>query len=444
MERNSSLGSKELFAIIMLATINLFLCADQNLMAPNLTQIARDFGFNDIERDVKLAGQISLVFYMIGATVTLCVGYFTDLISRKKLFMTVILVGAIPCFLSGFVRNYEQLLVLRALTGIGIGGVTPITFSLIGDYFSRKNRSMAAAWIVLVQGLGVAVGQMVAGFIGPEYGWRLPFIIVASPLFLIAIIFWIGMEDPPRGKSEESLKELIERGSVYTGKINFSLYRDIFRIKSNVLILLQGLPWCLPWGVLYIFCNDFYAQDKGFSVEMATIIVMTGGAAALVGTYVGGLIGNKIYNRKPRFLPLFTGCAAFLSVIPLLYLINYPSQLGVENPSLAVPLVLAFLTGFIAGFPLPNVRAMTLNVNSPETRGSIMSIANLTDSLGMGFGPAIISLFIVAFGRIGAFNISALFWILSGILQIAMVFTFHRDEQALNALLKEKAKTMSG
>ncbi len=444
MERNSSLGRKELFAIIMLGAINLFLCADQNLMAPNLTQIARDFGFNDIERDVKLAGQISLVFYMIGATVTLCVGYFTDLISRKKLFMTVILVGAIPCFLSGFVRNYEQLLVLRALTGIGIGGVTPITFSLIGDYFSRKNRSMAAAWIVLVQGLGVALGQMVAGFVGPGYGWRLPFIIVASPLFLIAIIFWIGMEDPPRGKSEESLKELIERGSVYTGKINFSLYKDLFKIKTNVLILLQGLPWCLPWGVLYIFCNDFYAQDKGFSVEMATIIVMTGGAAALVGTYVGGLIGNKIYNRKPRFLPLFTGCAAFLSVIPLLYLINYPSQLGVENPSLVMPLALAFLTGFIAGFPLPNVRAMTLNVNSPETRGSIMSIANLTDSLGMGFGPAIISLFIVAFGRIGAFNISGLFWILSGILQIAMVFTFHRDEQALNALLREKAKTMSG
>ncbi len=443
MTDTHSFGGKELYAVILIAAINLFIFSDQNLMAPNLTQIAHDFGFSDIQRDVKLGGQISLVFWVLGALVTLGIGYFTDMVSRKQLFVATAIIGEIPCLLSGFAQTYTQLFWLRALTGIGIGGMIPITFSMIGDFFSHKNRAAAAAWITLVQGMGVAVGQLVAGFIGPEYGWRLPFIVVAAPSFLFIILFWFTVKEPPRGIAEESLKELIESGAVYTGRISLKLYRNIFKIKTNLLGLVQGIPGCIPWGVFFIYLNDFYAQDKGYSVETATLIVMTAGAATLVGSFVGGLIGNKIYNKNPRYLPVFTGLAAIAGVIPMAFLLNYPSQVGVENPSIVVPLVLAFVTGFIIIFPAPNLKAITLNVNSPETRGSILSLGNLFDSLGNGFGPALISLFIIGFGRVLAFNIANLFWVVCGLLQLLMFFTFPRDEQKLAALMKEKARAMS-
>jgi MFS family permease len=443
MTNQNSFGRKELYTVILIALINLLIFADQNLLAPNLTQIAHDFGFNDVQRDVKLGGQISLVFWVLGAVVTLGIGYFTDMISRKHLFIAVVLVGEIPCLLSGFAQTYTQLFWLRALTGIGIGGLIPITFSMIGDFFSHRHRATAAAWITLVQGMGVAVGQLLAGFIGPVYGWRLPFIIVASPNFLFILLFWLTVKEPPRGIAEESLKELIEKGMVYTGKISFSLYRSIFRIKTNLLMLVQGIPGCIPWGVFFIYLNDFYSQNKGFSVEMATLIVMTGGAATIIGSFVGGLIGNRLYNRNPRYLPLFTGLACIVGVIPMAFLLNYPSQIGVKDPSIVVPLVLAFITGFTVILPAPNLKAITLNVNSPETRGSILSLGNLTDSLGNGFGPALISLFIIGFGRVLAFNIANLFWVACGLLQLLMIFTFPRDGQALSTLMKEKAKEMS-
>jgi MFS family permease len=443
MAEKGAFGKKELYAVILIAAINLFIFADQNLMAPNLTQIAHDFGFSDVQRDVMLGGRISLAFWVLGALITLCIGYFTDMVSRKQLFVATAIIGELPCLFSGFAENYTQLFWLRALTGIGVGGMIPITFSMIGDFFSHKNRAAAAAWITLVQGMGVAVGQLVAGFIGPEYGWRLPFIVVAAPSFFFIVLFWLTVKEPPRGIAEESLKELIESGAVYTGKINFSLYRAIFRIKTNVLVLLQGIPGCVPWGVFFIYLNDFYAQDKGFSVEMATLIVMTGAAATLAGSFVGGLIGNKIYNRNPRYLPLFIGVACIVGVIPMAFLLNYPSQVGVEHPSMIVPLALAFITGFIIIFPAPNIKAITLNVNSPETRGSILSMSNLFDSLGNGMGPALISLFIIAFGRVWAFNIANLFWIACGILEIMMFFTFVADEQRLSVLMKKKADEMA-
>ncbi len=442
MRKQSSLGGKELYAVILLAVINLFLFADQNLMAPNLTQIAHDFGFDALQRDVKLGGNISLVFWVLGAVVTLGIGYFTDMMSRKKLFIAVVLVGGIPCFLTGFARNYTELFWLRALTGIGIGGIIPLTYSLIGDYFSRSSRAAASAVVSLAQGLGIAVGQLLAGFIGPEYGWRLPFIIVALPNIFLIALFWLTVKEPPRGITEDSLKDLIESGQAYTGKINWSLYKEIFTIKTNVLAFLQGIPGCVPWGVFFIFLNDFFAQDKGFSVESATLIVMAAGAACIAGGFFGGLLGNKLYNIKPIYLPLLCAVTTLAGIIPTAMLLNYPSQAGAANPGMAAPLAIAVVSGFLISVTGPNLYAAVLNVNTPETRGSIFSIFNLVDALGKGFGPVIISALIVGFGRLAAFNIANLFWVVCGLLILGTVFTFPKDEAALSGMLSKRAQTM--
>ena len=73
MDKNQykALDIKDYISLALLFIISFFLFADQNLMGPNLTQIAQEFGFNDTERDIKLGGHISLVFWLIGGFVTL-------------------------------------------------------------------------------------------------------------------------------------------------------------------------------------------------------------------------------------------------------------------------------------------------------------------------------------------------------------------------------------
>lgn len=440
MDKKPALAGKELWGIALLALINLLLFADQNLMAPNLTQIARDLGLGDMERDVKLGGDISLVFFVLGGAVTLVIGYLTDRLSRKKLFAAVVLVGALPCFLTGLARSYDQLFWLRAMTGIGIGGIIPLTYSLIGDYFKPGSRPIAVASVSVAQGLGIVVGQMVAGFVGPEFGWRLPFMIVAAPNFVLVLVFWLSFREPMRGATEASLKELIEGGQAYTGKIDWALYREIFGIRTNVLAFLQGIPGCVPWGVFMIFLNDFFAQDKGLSVEMATLVVMAAGAATLVGNLGGGLIGQFLYKRRPRNLALLCGLTTSLGVIPTALMLNYPAH----PASLVLLFLIALLSGFLISVTGPNIYAMVLNVNLPETRGSIFSIFNLVDALGKGFGPVIISALILRFGRLRAFNIANLFWLACGLLLFLTAFTFERDEARLGEKLALRARKMQG
>ncbi len=442
MKNKSLFRGRELYAVFLLAFINLFLFADQNLMAPNLTQIARQFGFDDVQRDLMLGGNISLVFWMLGGVVSLGIGYLTDLISRRNLFVLVVLIGEIPCLLTGFAETYNQLFWLRALTGIGIGGALPLTYSLVGDYFSHKNRAAAAGWLGLSQGLGIAVGQLLAGFIGPEHGWQLPFILVAIPNFFLGLLFLLTIKEPARGRTESSLRDLIEQGHSYVRRINWGEYRRLFKIKTNLLVFIQGVPGTVPWGVFFIFLNDFYSQDKGFSVEAATMIVMVVGGAAIFGAFLGGLAGNWLYNRQKKYLPVLCGTTTLLGTIPMAILINYPSQAGIENPSILLPMLIGLFTGFTISITGPNVRAMLLNVNSPETRGSIFSLYNLADDLGKGFGPVIISLLIVGFGRLWAFNIANLFWIFCGIVLLLMAKVFPEDIRSLDQKMESTARQL--
>ncbi len=442
MKVRTLLRRREIYPVLLLAVISFFLFADQNLIAPNLTQIGNEFGFTPNERDVKLGGDISLAFWILGGTITLGIGYLTDLVSRKKLFAIIVICGELPCLLTGFAQTYEQFFWLRALTGIGIGGAIPLTYSMIGDYFSHRNRASAAAVIALAQGLGIAAGQLLAGFIGPPLGWRLPFIIVGIPNFALITLFMFTFKEPARGGTENRLKDLIERGIPYTSKINWRLYRDLFRIRTNILAFVQGIAGCVPWGVFFVYLNDFYAQDKGFSVETATLIVMAAGGGAILGSFIGGLVGNRLYNVRPKYLPLLCGASTILGIIPMAVLLNLPHSN--EGYSVFVPIAIGLVTGFIVAITGPNVKAILLNVNAPETRGSIFSLFNLADDLGKGFGPMIISVLIVAFGRLWAFNVANLFWLLCGILLLAMVWTFPKDEIKLNMRLQERADAIHG
>ena len=54
--------------------------------------------------------------------VALLVGYLADTMERRTLFVVVVLLGEVPCLLTYWVTQYWQLLLLRCLTGISIGG----------------------------------------------------------------------------------------------------------------------------------------------------------------------------------------------------------------------------------------------------------------------------------------------------------------------------------
>jgi MFS family permease len=385
------------YTTILLCVTIFFLYADQNLLAPNLTAIAKDFGFDDHERDQKLGGYIAIGFFIVGGPVALLVGYFTDICTRTILFGLVVTFGESACLATYWVRTYGQLFALRCMTGISIGGATPIIFSMLGDLYSGSHRIYVSTFVGLSLSAGVAAGQLLAGLIGPWLGWRAPFLLIAVPALCCAFTVAFTVEEPKRGDQEKALRMLRSTQTVrselvdpvsgqeewsaritirtdfadygadqpvetvcaqpeedlsYSEKIEWAKVVQMFSTPSVVLIFIQGFPGCLPWGMICVFLNDYFSENRGMTVQAATAVLTTFSTGGLFGQVVGGWLGQRLYNKDPRYQCILMGFTTFISVFPILYLLN-SSQVG----DLGF-FFMAVLGGFIVNMNGPNVRVV--------------------------------------------------------------------------------------
>ncbi|MCX7679851.1 MAG: MFS transporter [Spirochaetes bacterium] len=420
-----------LLIIILMALNIIFLTADKNIISAVLIQVENEFNVTTAD-----LGLMSFLFTIVGAAVSLIWGYFTDKVDRKKLFAYSICAAEIPCALTYFAPNFTVFFILRILTGIGVGAAFPIVFSLLGDIFDKKGRTLAAAILTTCWGIGGLLGVMVAGYaIGAGLGWRLPFVMIALPNFILIGLFYFIIPDIPKGASEDALKELIARGLRYPGIIKLKDYIRLAKIKTNLLLFIQGLAGNLPWGALFLLIK-FLQTERGFDVNEATTIYGIFGVGAATGGVIGGAIGGKLFGIKPVYQPLLSGISTITGAFITLSILYF-----VPNDFIVVA-----ITGFFgaawASITGANIRNMLLSVNRPEDRGPIFSIFNLTDSVGFGIGEYIAGTLAVMIGITHALGVSFAFWIPCGtIILIAAIF-FGRDVANLDNQMQEVALKM--
>ncbi|CUB20503.1 Multidrug resistance protein 3 [Bacillus subtilis] len=167
----------------------------------------------------KLGGLdlISWVFalYLLTSAVTTPIfGKLADLFGRKKVFLVgtaLFLIGSLLCGLS---QNMGQLILFRAIQGIGAGAVIPITFTIIGDIFSFEQRAKVQGLFSSVWGIAGLFGPLVGGFLVDYVSWHWIFFI-NLPFGLISM--WII------GKYLEENIEKQERKIDYGGAITFTI-----------------------------------------------------------------------------------------------------------------------------------------------------------------------------------------------------------------------------
>lgn len=475
------------WTLFLFSITTILLFADQNLMSPNLTAIAQDFDLDDEERDRKLGGDISLAFFIVGAPASFLVGLLADTGDRSKIFGWTVFIGEAACLLTYFVQSYDQLYVCRAVTGFSVGGAFPVIYSILGDLFRAEDRHVVSAIISFGFGAGISLGQAVAGYLGPIYGWRLPFLVISVPAIICAVVIYLMVEDPKRGAMEHGYLDAhisgensggagngemtlvpISSSSCLVEKEAFSdvdeesqgespiqtvdsRYQqneanenslgwknhlkssiNLLSTKTVALSLLQGAPGCIPWGVINVFLNDYLSEDRGFSVQAATTILMLFSFGYALGLAVGGAGGKFLYKIDIRLPALLAGGTAIVGCFPLWYLLN--------NVDSSTPFYVAASSAIVAGIGSaptgPIIKATLTNVTLPRARGQAFALFNLFDDFGKGLGPYFVSLLIEKLGgRLPAFNVAVFGWTLCGIFNIAIFFTVSRDENVVQSTL---------
>jgi EmrB/QacA subfamily drug resistance transporter len=153
-----------IYAGLMVAL--LLAALDQTIVATALPRVVSDLGG---------LTQYSWVFtaYMLGSTVTVPLyGKLGDVHGRKPLFVVAIVIFLAGSALCGAAQNMWELVIFRAVQGVGAGGLFPLTLAMVGMIIPPRDRGRYQGLIGSVFAGASIVGPLVGGFIVDNASWR--------------------------------------------------------------------------------------------------------------------------------------------------------------------------------------------------------------------------------------------------------------------------------
>lgn len=137
--------------------------------------------------------------YLLTSTVTVPVwGKLSDLFGRRRLFQIGVAVFLVGSALCGFAQTMTQLIVWRAVQGIGAGALVPLAMTIIGDIFTLEERAKMQGLFSGVWGVASVFGPLLGGFITDQLSWRWVFLVNLPVGIAAAAIIGFGLVEPKR------------------------------------------------------------------------------------------------------------------------------------------------------------------------------------------------------------------------------------------------------
>jgi EmrB/QacA subfamily drug resistance transporter len=135
--------------------------------------------------------------YLVTSTVTVPVwGKLSDLYGRRLLYQIGIGVFLLGTLLSGLSSSMTQLIIFRAIQGLGAGALVPLGMTIIGDTFTLQERARMQAYFSGVWGLSSVIGPVIGGFITDQISWRWVFFVNLPVGVIAAIIIGLSLKEP--------------------------------------------------------------------------------------------------------------------------------------------------------------------------------------------------------------------------------------------------------
>lgn len=250
---------------------------------------------------------------MIGA---LLFGPLADRIGRKKVIIFSTLAFGIGTFATAFVQDVNSLLVIRFLTGLGLGGAMPNTIAMTSEFSPHRRRATMVMIMFCGFSLGAALGGWLAAALIPQFGWRSVFIVGgAAPLLLVPILA-LRLPESVRflaltGRAQARVAHLlgfISPTASFTSGTQFVVnepalpgipVQHLFRDGRTLVTLLLWVVFFMSLLDIYFLANwlPTVLNDLGASVSVAALIGSMLQIGGVAGTFALGSVIDRFSFR---------------------------------------------------------------------------------------------------------------------------------------------------
>jgi MFS family permease len=369
---------------------------DFTMLPLALSAIAATFTLTQPE-----AGLIVTVTLVASGFGGMFAGLLADKIGRVRTLMFTIAVFSVMTFLSGLAQSYEQLLVFKALQGLGFGGEYAAGAILVSELSNPAQRGrvmgfIQSAWAI-GWGLAIVSFTVVFSLAGPETAWRILFMLGVLPGLLVLYVRR-NVAEPEvyvatREEKKAETQAAVERGATASPLVQI-FRRDLIGTTAAGTLLgvgAQGGYWAV-----FTWLPAYLASERGLTV------VGTGSylAVMVVGFFFGYASGGYIHDwlgRRPT-------CALFaLGSIALILLYT---RIPVGANSLL--LVLGLPLGFFAAGNFSGLGNYLGELFPSRARGMGVGFTYNFGRALAAFFPVVVGLLSASFGLTGALGFGAL------------------------------------
>jgi AAHS family 4-hydroxybenzoate transporter-like MFS transporter len=366
-------------------------------------------------------------------------GWLGDRIGRKRSYFTCLVflcVGSVLCYHAAKGGNaanaketIDQMAIWRFVTGLGMGGITPLATTLISEWTSKKVRSVIVALVIS----SVPVGGSLAGVANQHIPWPEMFLVGGLVPLALFVLFGYFLPESPKymaqhpalhTKLARSLNRLVG-AQRFDGTEEFRVQEQGQR-SSNWLVTIWNSYYARATFFIWVAFsfNSFvlYIYTNYLKVLLPTdrVAEVTAGSALSlfsIGAFFGSIGG--------AFLIRWAGSRYVGSGLAMLGVISTAVigvlMMGTANPPVTNVLVMSFLAGVAFNGMQAFMYAVAAHSYPTEIRGSAVGMAQTVSRIGAVLSPIIASGYLAMDPLPG---VNLFFWFVAGCALITTISFF--------------------
>jgi EmrB/QacA subfamily drug resistance transporter len=283
---------RELNVVMGALAVTLLLAAlDQTIVSTALPTMVGELGGLDHYSWVVTA-------YMLTSTTGVPLfGKISDLIGRKVVLQFAVVSFLAGSVLAGMAQDMTQLIITRALQGIGGGGIMAMSFVVMGDLVTPRERGKYAGYFTGVFAMSSVIGPLVGGFLVDQLSWRWVF-YVNMPIGVVSLLALQRFLHMPRTRIERKIDWL--GAALLVTSVSCVLLVCVWGGRDYA----WGSPTIVGLAVTAMVLGGLFVVQESRAPEPLLPLRLFRDPVIRVSVILSFLLGTAMFGAM-TFLPLF-------------------------------------------------------------------------------------------------------------------------------------------
>ena len=275
---------------------------------------------------------------------------FADRFGRKKLILASAFIMGFSVLLTAYSENISQLILMRLVSGLGIGCMLATTATLTSENVLNNSKDFWVSLVISGYPVGAVASGYVAAAIIPSYGWESMFVLAGLTTLLTIPLIFFFLSESPQFYLKKQPKDALAKANKILIKMNFKpldslpkiglkannkpLVSRLFSEKYKISTLQLWAALFFAFGCLYFLISWIpkLATDAGLSIELAIYAGTIFNVGAFFGIVLQGYFSSKIGLKKT---------ISFFLLLTFLLMASFKLFVGTD-----ILLLVYFLLGF--------------------------------------------------------------------------------------------------